>query len=156
MYLLGSHVADTDVPAISQSVLQSVEEYGGTNVKESQLGKKKLAYPIKKTRNGHYVVVNFSMDPGKINQLDAKIRSQNQNIIRYIMVNLDEHLERKAKDEALAAKSPRRIPQPDAIPEKRVKVPPVLSARGGPILQEIDSATLDKKIEEALTEDITK
>ena len=114
MYLLGSQVADTDVPAISAQVLQFAQDFGGTEVKETQLGKKKLAYPIGKTRNGHYVVVNFAMDGKNINAFDAKIRTQDQNIIRYIIINLDEHLARMEKDKIAQSKIVRKGPPAEA------------------------------------------
>lgn len=162
MYLLGSQVADTDVPAITAQVLKFVEDFGGTDVVEEQLGKKKLAYPIKKTRNGHYVVVAFTMDGQKVNQLDARIRAQDQSIIRYLLVNLDEHLAKKAKDEALAAKNPRRQPEEDAPAktavlekeEKPVKIEK--KEKAAPKLVELDEKALDEKIEAALSEDLTK
>ena len=91
MYLLGSHVADDEVPKISAGILKFAEDFGATEVKESQLGKKKLAYPIGKTRNGHYVVVNFAMEGKNINTFDAKIRTQDSIIIRYLLTNRDEY-----------------------------------------------------------------
>ena len=74
MYLLGSQVADDQVPAISEQIKKFIGDFGGTDVRETLLGKKKLAYPIKKTRNGHYVVVDFVMEGNKVNELDARIR----------------------------------------------------------------------------------
>src|SRR5271154_5413948 len=110
MYLLGAQVADDQVPQISQSVLKFAEDFGGSNITETQLGKKKLAYPIGKTRNGHYVVVNFAMDGKNINQFDAKIRTQDSNIVRYIIVNLEEHLARMEKDRIAQSKIVRKGP----------------------------------------------
>ncbi len=152
MYLLGSHVADTEVPAISEQVKKFVADSGGSDIREQQLGKKKLAYPIKKTRNGFYVVVNFEMDSLKVRELDARIRAMDSTIIRYILVNLDEHLSRLAKDAAVQAKMP-----PRRIPEQAAETP----AKGEhkaetPVALEINQEELDKKIEEALNEDMTK
>ena len=93
-----------------RGILKFAEDFGGTDIKETQLGKKKLAYPIKKTRNGHYIVVNFTMDGKNINAFDAKIRTQNTNIIRYLIVNLDEHLERMEKDRIVQSKIVRKGP----------------------------------------------
>lgn len=154
MYLLGSHVADSEVPAISAQVLKAIEDFGGGEIKETLLGKKKLAYPIKKTRNGHYVAVNFTLDSGKINQLDGKIRSMNANIIRYLIVNLDEHLRRLSKDKTAQAKMKPRIMPPLEAPVSKTGFAAKTKA-SAPAL-EIDSAELDKKIEEALAEDLTK
>ncbi len=158
MYLLGSHVAETEVPNVSALVLKAVNDNGGTQVVETQLGKKKLAYPIKKTRNGYYVVVNFEMDGKSINQFDAKIRSMDSSIIRYILINKEEHLDREQKDKALAIKIGRKIP-PAESPDKP-KPKPKAKAEHTPKptikLEDIDEKTLDEKIEKALSEDLTK
>ena len=160
MYLLGSHVADDQVPEISKSVLKFAEDFGATEVKETQLGKKKLAYPIGKTRNGHYVVINFSMDGKNLNPFDAKIRAQDNNIIRYLIINLDEHLGRMKKDKIAQSKIVRKGPPAEpALPAGRAAK---LGASESPMkketapLMEINQEELDKKIEEALSEDLTK
>ena len=151
MYLLGANIADTDVPTVSAQVKKFVEDFGGTDVVEVQLGKKKLAYTIKKTRNGHYVTVNFGMEPKKVFELDARIHSMDQSIIRYLILNLDEHLERMAKDKIAQSKIVRRIPAdaPESKSEVKAKKP------AAPIV-ELDEKALDEKIEAALTEDLTK
>jgi small subunit ribosomal protein S6 len=155
MYLLGSHVADTDIPQISEQIQKFVSDFGGTDIVENQLGKKKLAYPIKKTRNGNYVTVNFTMDTKKINDLDAKIRTQDQVIIRYLLINLDEHLERTAKDQVTASKMVRRQPEVTAETKPETAGETPASQPSAPLV-EIDQEELDKKIEAALSEDLTK
>lgn len=160
MYLLGSHVADDEVPKISQAVLKFAADFGATDVKEALLGKKKLAYPIKKTRNGHYVTVNFTMDAKNINAFDAKIRSQNNNIIRYLLINLAEHLDRMEKDRVVQSKIVRKGPPAEApAVVDRTHPKTAITPRHkkeAPVFVEINQEELDKKIEEALSEDLTK
>lgn len=48
MYLLGSQVADDQVPNISQSVKKFVEDFGGSNIVETPLGKKNSPTPLAK------------------------------------------------------------------------------------------------------------
>ena len=146
MYLLGSHVAETDVPALSAQVLKTLNDLGAENVQETQLGKKKLAYPIKKTRNGFYVVVDFSLNSRKVSEFDAKIRAMDTSIIRYIIVNLEEHLDRMAKDKVEQAKIVRKIPAEKAQEKPRTETPK-------PAIKLED---IDEKIEKALSEDLTK
>lgn len=156
MYLLGSNVADTEVPAISERVLKHVSDFGGTDVAEQNLGKKKLAYPIKKTRNGVYVVVNFTIGADKVNALDARIRTQEHDIIRYILVNQDEHLKRLSKDKVAQAKLSKRPVETDSEVAKAMPIEKVKEEKPVIKLEELDDAALDKKIEDALTEDLTK
>lgn len=159
MYILSSSVSDDQIPDVTGQIAQFVSDFGGTDIQENQLGKKKLAYPIKKTRNGFYGVVNFNMDGAKVNEFDAKIRTQN-TIIRYIIVNQDEHLERLSYDREVQAKMNRNRPveaveasnagQTETKSETTETVPaaaPVATA---------DTVDLDEQIEAALNEDITK
>lgn len=153
MYLLGANVSDDQVPQISAQVLKFAEDFGASGVKETALGKKKLAYPIGKTRNGHYVVVNFTMDSKNINQFDARIRSQDQSIIRYIIINLDEHLERMRKDKIVQSKIVRTGPKAEA---EKAAPAGESKRKETPVLEEVSSEDIDKKIEAALSEDLTK
>ncbi len=152
MYLLGSQVAETEVPNISAQVIKSIEDQKGGNIQETQLGKKKLAYPVKKTRNGFYVTVNFEVDAKNIHALDAKIRTMDSQIIRYLIVNQDEHLARSQKDTAEQDKLARRL-----VPAEKAELRPK-SEPAKPVikLEDIDEKMLDEKIEAALTEDLTK
>jgi small subunit ribosomal protein S6 len=156
MYLLGSHVADDEVPKISASILKFAEDNGAKEVKETQLGKKKLAYPIGKTRNGHYIVVNFTMDAKNINTYDAKIRTLNTNVIRYIMINTDEHLDRLAKDKIVQSKIVRRIPVEETPVAEKAATPMPKKQKEAVKLEEIDEKALEAKIDAALSEDVTK
>ncbi len=158
MYLLGSHVADDEVPKISANILKFAGDFGATEVTETQLGKKKLAYPIGKTRNGHYVVVNFTMDTKTINAFDAKIRTQDQSIIRYLIVNLDDHLARMEKDKVAQSKIVRKGPPTEevTVPTPKKADTPTSAKKEAPVLAELNQEELDKKIEEALSEDLTK
>lgn len=102
-YLLSAQVSDDMVPEVTSEIKSTIENFGGTNVLEEHLGKKKLAYPIKKTRNGYYVVVRFAMPAKDTKAFEAKLRTNN-NIIRYLLLNIEEHLERMEKDQLAQAK----------------------------------------------------
>lgn len=157
MYILNSSISDDEVPQIAQNVLKMVSDYGGTDIEEQQLGKKKLAYPIKKTRNAHYVVVAFTMDGKKINEFDAKIRTQDASIIRYLIANLDEHILRSAKDAVIQASMTRILP----VATEEGETPIAPSAESAPKPRKVETVSavevnLDEEIEKALTEDIIK
>lgn len=151
MYIFSSAISDDQTSEVAASVKKNIADFGGSEIEEQLLGKKKLAYPIKKTKNGYYVVETFNMPGDKINELGAKIRTQSATIIRYLIVNLEEHLERLAKDRLQQAKlsklqSAGAEAKAAHLPSPHPAKPPV----------EIDSAELDKKIEQALTEDLIK
>jgi len=118
MYIIGNNVSDDEVPKITDEVKKYIETAGGIMEKHEDLGKKKLAYPIKKTRNATYILDNFSAPADKINDIEHRIRTY-QNIIRYLIINMDEALVRMEKDKAVQAKIKRRPPEePKAEPRK--------------------------------------
>lgn len=171
MYILASSVSDDQVPTTAQTIEQFVTDNGGTEISHEQLGKKKLAYPIKKTRNGHYGVITFTAEGNGVNTLDAKLRTQKATIIRHIMVNIDEHLERLEKDKEAQAKMNRNRPPeaiaadnsepvvPEAKPSKPARATATATATSAAPAKPktvVTEAVLDEEIEKALSEDITK
>lgn len=150
MYILASSVSDDLVPETSKQVEQTVSDFGGSNVNHEMLGKKKLAYQIGKTRNGHYGVIGFDMEGKNLATLEAKIRTQKSTIIRHLVVNLDEHLARLEKDRIVQSKIKRRPPEEveanstpnESKPKPAKKVAPVTNEK------------LDEEIEKALTEEV--
>lgn len=144
MYILSSAVADSDEPALTDELLNFITESGGQIAQVEKLGRKKLAYPIKRTRNGFYVLVNFLLDPQKISEVDHKVRVT-PGLIRHLILNKEESLLRQAKDHE-AQKLIRRTRPDTAGEEKRGPSKP------RPDIQ-ID---LDRQIEKALEEDLTK
>jgi small subunit ribosomal protein S6 len=169
MYILASSVSDDQVPTLASQIVKFVSDFGGSDITETQMGKKKLAYPVKKTRNGFYGLVNFEMDSRKINDFDAKIRTQDNTIIRYIIVNMDEHIKRSAKDVEVQSKM-NRTPQPGDENQDEAEAPVAKPVVREPVAAEeaaeqpdhkapaapMNAEELDKKIDEALNEDIIK
>lgn len=147
MYILSSAVSDNDVPAIAAEVDKFITDSGGKILTQEMLGKKKLAYPIKKTRNGFYVLETFDLEGKKTQALDNKLLSI-EPIIRYLFVNVEEQERLAAKDQKVqekmrANRKPRKV-EPDGT------VKPV------PEIQ-LTETELEQKIEKALeSEDLSK
>lgn len=143
MYIVASTVSDDQIPSVTEGVLNYISTFGGKVLKEELMGKKKLAYPIAKTRNGFYAGVTFEMPSEKVNELDTKIRTT-EGIIRHLIVNMEEANRRMAKDAVIQEKMNQlraANPRPEVTETKgEVPVP----------------ENLDEKIEEALSEDLAK
>lgn len=142
MYILSSAVSDNDVPAVSSEIDKFITDQGGKLLTQEMLGKRKLAYPIKKTRNGFYVLETFELEGGKLQSFDNKLRSM-EPIIRYLFVNVEDQERRAAKDRKVQEKmrASRKPPKPVAA---------------GPEIK-LTETELESKIEKALeSEDLTK
>ena len=142
MYLIGSHVADDEAAKVIDEIKQSAESLGGVIQKHEDLGKKRLAYPIKNTKLGQYVVVNFESPAEKVGELEHKVRT-NPAIIRHIVLNMEEATVRLEKDQLAQAKLKIVRPMEEAKPAAQRPRP---KAAVGQKIQ-ID---LDAEIEKAL------
>lgn len=152
MYILASSVSDDQVPTTTAQIEQYVTDFGGTDVSHELLGKKKLAYQIGKTRNGHYGVITFNSEGKNIAPLDAKIRTQKATIIRHLIINIDEHLERLEKDRIVQSKIKRIIPAGEEGSEAPVAVKKPAAEKK--VVAPVSNEQLDQEIEKALTEEV--
>ena len=92
------YILDAEVSADKRSKeIKKVEEMiaadlSGENVVVSDEGAKKLAYPIKKARLGHYVLVTFDVPYEKSSTLNGFEKKLNvsDGIIRYILLDVTE------------------------------------------------------------------
>lgn len=146
LYIIGSETADDAAPGVIAEVKKAIETGGGTIEKSEDWGRRKLAYPIKTTKNGYYVLVNFSAPSESVSGIEHKIRT-NQAVIRHLIVNMDGAYERMEKDRVLQSKLKPRRPQ---TPMVEVKPKPTAARRilgegGGKI-----SIDLDAEIEKAI------
>jgi len=141
MYILSSAVTDNDAPAVADEVAKFITDSKGTILTQELLGKKKLAYPIKKTRNGFYILQTFEIEGTQLPGLDNKLRSI-EAVIRYLVINLEEQERRRAKDHIIQEKM-------------RASRKPVRSDVGPEI--KMTETELEQKIEKALeSEDLAK
>ena len=143
MYILSSAVTDNDVPTIASEVDKFISDAGGALLTQEMLGKKKLAYPIKKTRNGFYVLESFNLEGPKLTALDNKLRSM-EPIIRYLFVNVDDQERRAAKDKTVQETM------------RLGRKPPKVETAAAPEIK-LTETELESKIEKALeSEDLAK
>lgn len=140
MYIIGSSISDDQIPKAVDEVKKNIEGDGGVIRKHEELGRKKLAYPIKHAKNGYYVVVNFEAAPTKMSDIEHKIRTS-QNIIRHILVNMEETLLRMEKDRKAQA-------QMKAV--RKPVLEPALKEIGTPKPERKIQIDLDAEIEKAL------
>ncbi len=67
-------------------VTQFITERGGTLAKQDIWGLRRLAYPIKKYREGNYVLTQFSIEPQHTVELESSLRVT-ATVIRHILID---------------------------------------------------------------------
>ena len=62
--------------------------YGVDITSEEDMGKKKLAYEVKKKKEGHYYLYHIKVDGSKIAQIEKDLRLD-EDILRHLFVRID-------------------------------------------------------------------
>ena len=75
--------------ALVAKVTQTISDLKGTVQKVDPWGKRRLAYPIKKYREGFYVLVQMDMPPSAVRPLERAVKLL-EDIIRYLIVRKNE------------------------------------------------------------------
>lgn len=105
-YILNAALEDGDIEAIVARVNAFLEENGGTIVELNKMGRRRLAYPIKKKYNGFYVYTAFEAPSEALPRLE-KFFFLEEGVIRHLSLQLDPKLRefRKVRAEAQALRA---------------------------------------------------
>ena len=82
-------LTDDETQGIIAGVKEKITATGGVVISTEEMGKKKLAYEIKKNSEGYYVLFNFEIEPPQIAELERYFRIK-EEIIKFIVVRKDE------------------------------------------------------------------
>jgi small subunit ribosomal protein S6 len=85
--IISPEVADDDVAGVIDKVSEFITSRGGEIMQVDRWGKRKLAYPIDRFREGNYVVSRFKFEPGMTAELEADLKIT-ENILRHMVVRL--------------------------------------------------------------------
>lgn len=88
MFILKSNEEEAIKKEVSE-LKAIITDMKGEITNESEIGNKKLAYPIKKEVNGYYYVINCNASSEIVSEFDRKARI-NENVIRHLIIRLDE------------------------------------------------------------------
>ena len=72
------------VPGMMQRCVTLVTDQGGQIHRQEDLGRRQLAYPIKKVHKAHYVLMNIECNQGTLTDLDKAFRF-NDAVLRYLI-----------------------------------------------------------------------
>lgn len=89
MFIINPNLSEEETAAVIERTQNLMAEQGAANVETSKWGKRKLAYPIEKITEGFYVVINFEAEVKAKQEIDRKMKLDEQ-IVRHMIVRLDE------------------------------------------------------------------
>lgn len=87
-FVIHPEVEQSDVTQAVDKVGQYVSAGGGEVTSVDVYGRRALAYPIRKQKEGTYVFLHAQLDPQAIQELERNLKLD-EEILRYLLIRLE-------------------------------------------------------------------
>jgi small subunit ribosomal protein S6 len=91
IFIADPNLSEPDVETLTTTVKGFVEKEGGKIEKSENWGKKRLAYEVRRHREGYYILLTVLGSAALVKEVERRIRVTD-GIIRHISVRVDEEL----------------------------------------------------------------
>jgi len=112
MFIIRPDVPEDEVEKLITNLEGSVTSSGGT-VKTERMGKRRLAYTVRKFQEGIYVLMTVEGAGQMVHELERRLRVT-EPVIKFLTVRVDEEQKRLEKVKKIRAARGKRSPQPAA------------------------------------------
>jgi len=85
--IISPEVGDEALDSVIDNVSRFITENGGTVSDVERWGKKKLAYPIKHSIEGSYVLTRFQLRPTFSKELETNLRIS-EDVLRHLLIRV--------------------------------------------------------------------
>lgn len=156
LYILPGNKTEEEAQPLVEQIHKIVTDHGATIVKSDYWGKRKLAYEINHLHHGYYDLVIFEIETTDLQKLEQTLRL-NDSVVRH---QITRHIIKSAEQLAAEERLRERIAARRQA-DKEKEVASAIVADNVPAPKEaaaeeakpMDSAQLDKKLEEILEAD---
>jgi small subunit ribosomal protein S6 len=100
MFIVRPDVVDEDADKLIAGIEATVTNGGGVVKSTEKMGRRKLAYTVRKFNDGNYILLTVEAEGGLIAELERRLRVSEQ-VIKFITVRTDEEDKRIAKIKAI-------------------------------------------------------
>jgi small subunit ribosomal protein S6 len=122
MFIVRPDTQDEDVDKLIAGFEATVTNGGGAVRSTEKLGRRKLAYMVRKFNEGNYVLLTVDADGKLVAELERRLRVS-EPVIKFITVRMDEEQKRIDKIKAIRATRKKLSAQPVAAPVEAVEAP---------------------------------
>jgi small subunit ribosomal protein S6 len=116
MFIVRPDVEDADVDKLIAGFELNVTNGGGSIRSTEKLGRRKLAYTVRKFNDGNYVLLTIDADGKVVHELERRLRVS-EPVIKFITVRMDEEQKRLDKIKAIRATRKKLSAKPPAPAE---------------------------------------
>jgi small subunit ribosomal protein S6 len=100
MFIVRPDVAEEEADKLIAGFTTTITSGGGVVKSVEKMGRRKLAYLVRKFSDGNYVLLTIEADGAGVLELERRMRVTEQ-VIKFITVRIDEEEKRLAKVKAL-------------------------------------------------------
>ena len=129
MFIVRPDAAEEDVDKLIAGFTTTVTNGGGAVKTAEKMGRRKLAYMVRRFNDGNYVLLTIEANGAVVLELERRLRVT-EPVIKFITVRMDEEEKRLAKVKALRnahrkmsaepAQAPTPVPAPPPAPVSAV------------------------------------
>ena len=87
VYIVSPEINEDELPRVLDRVSDMINKIGGSVTEVVQWGRKKLAYPIQKFIEGHYVLAKLEIEAASAKELETSLRLYDE-VLRYLLIRL--------------------------------------------------------------------
>jgi small subunit ribosomal protein S6 len=128
MFIVRPDVADEDMDKLISGLEGTVTQGGGSIKQVEKLGRRRLAYQVRKFNDGNYVLLHVDADGPLVAELERRLRVS-EPVIKFLTVRMDEEEKRLAKVKAIRDSRKKLSAQPvAAAPVAAAEVEPAAEA----------------------------
>jgi small subunit ribosomal protein S6 len=153
-FILSPEAGEEETRAIMDRVEQVVTTHDGQVVKVNQWGRRRLAYPIERHRDGIYVFIDMILTPESVSELERTLKVS-EIVLRHMVKRRDPKAVQKEREER-EAREARAAATPVAVAtqatEAEEPAPANEEVEETPVLSEEDLQDVPPAIEEEALE----
>jgi small subunit ribosomal protein S6 len=113
MFIVRPDMAEEDLDKLISTLETAVSTSGGTVKSVERMGKRRLAYTVRRFHDGVYVLLTVEGLGGLIHELERRLRVT-EPVIKFLSVRIDEEQKRLAKIKAIRDARKKVAPAPPA------------------------------------------
>jgi small subunit ribosomal protein S6 len=111
MFIVRPDIQEEEVDQLIAGLVSNIANGGGTVKQTEKLGRRKLAYVVKKFGEGNYVLLTVQAEGSLVGEIERRLRVSEQ-VIKFLSVRIDEEEKRRAKMKAIRATRKKLSAQP--------------------------------------------
>ena len=101
-FILNPEVSEDEIRSLLDRIEQIVANYGGQIFKVNQWGRRRLAYPIERHRDGYYIFIDMILTPETVTEIERTLRVS-EIVFRHMMKRRDPKTAQKEREARAAA-----------------------------------------------------